>query len=168
MSDITLGELPQLRGHWLDRLPAMDRDITSLEERLTSENDGPSSRAKAAIQVVLRRPLRVELNARHEPPASFTRGLALTLYLLIQGPALSVRLYYRHVDQAESYQTADMVRNGSVYEATIPSTYTDSMFPLEYYFELKQSPEAVTLYPGFSPALTRQPYFVINSPLRSA
>jgi hypothetical protein len=32
MADITVGELPQLRGHWLDHLPAMDRDIAGLWE----------------------------------------------------------------------------------------------------------------------------------------
>jgi len=31
MTDITVGEHPQLRGHWLDRLPAMDRDIAALK-----------------------------------------------------------------------------------------------------------------------------------------
>jgi hypothetical protein len=30
-SDITVGELPQLRGHWLDRLPAIDQDISDMK-----------------------------------------------------------------------------------------------------------------------------------------
>ena len=33
-SDITIGELKVLRGHWLDRLPAMDEDINLLKKKL--------------------------------------------------------------------------------------------------------------------------------------
>jgi len=33
--DITIGEGPQLRGHWTNRLPAIERDIRMLEEMLT-------------------------------------------------------------------------------------------------------------------------------------
>src|ERR1035438_9986724 len=36
VADITVGELPWLRGHWLDRLPAIDADIVLLENRRPS------------------------------------------------------------------------------------------------------------------------------------
>src|SRR5205807_568771 len=32
VSDITVGEHPQLRGHWIDRLPQIDRDIENMEK----------------------------------------------------------------------------------------------------------------------------------------
>ena len=32
VTDITVGEHPQLRGHWLDRLPAIDADIAAIEK----------------------------------------------------------------------------------------------------------------------------------------
>src|ERR1700682_5769264 len=40
-------------------------------------------------------------------------------------------------------------------------TYTDSQYPLQYYFELRQGPESAWLYPGFADNLTGQPYFVV-------
>jgi hypothetical protein len=48
------------------------------------------------------------------------------------------------------------------YRATIAAAYTDSLYPLEYYFEFTQPNGAVQLYPGFSKDLTNQPYFVVR------
>ena len=51
-----------------------------------------------------------------------------------------MRLYYRHVDHAERYETAEMEARNRLYRAIIPAAYTDSAFPLQYYFELRESP----------------------------
>ena len=75
---------------------------------------------------------------------------------------MSALLYYRHVTQAERYESAEMQLRDGRYHATIPAGYTDSQYPLEYYFELKQGPESAWLYPGFSEDLTNQPYFVVR------
>jgi hypothetical protein len=48
------------------------------------------------------------------------------------------------------------------YTAKVPGAYTDSQFPLEYYFEVKESAELALLYPGLSVNLTQQPYFVVR------
>src|SRR6185295_2270698 len=48
-SDVTIGELPQLRGHWLDRLPAIEADITLLEKKL--DQPAGSSAANQAYPV---------------------------------------------------------------------------------------------------------------------
>ena len=58
--------------------------------------------------------------------------------------------------------SADMDLKDGRYRATIPAGYTDSPYPLEYYFELKQGSESAWLYPGFTPELTNQPYFVVR------
>jgi hypothetical protein len=47
------------------------------------------------------------------------------------------------------------------YHATIAGDYTNSPYPLGYYFELKGDGSA-WLYPGFRPDLANQPYFVIR------
>jgi hypothetical protein len=44
-----------------------------------------------------------------------------------------------------------------VYRAVIPAAYTQSPFPLQYYFELDSS----AVYPGFNETLSNQPYFVV-------
>ncbi len=58
-----------------------------------------------------------------------------------------------------------MGQQGSVYRATIPGDYTDSNYPLQYYFEFKQGTDKTWLYPGFNSDLTNQPYFVMRSKL---
>jgi hypothetical protein len=42
----------------------------------------------------------------------------------------------------------------------VPAEYTDSPFPLQYYFVV--STPTVTLYPGLNDTWTNQPYFVIR------
>jgi hypothetical protein len=66
------------------------------------------------------------------------------------------------VNQSERYQTAEMEAGDKRYRATIPAAYTESPYPLQYYFELKESPEKAVLYPGFASELTNQPYFVVR------
>jgi len=66
------------------------------------------------------------------------------------------------VNQAERWQSAAMQSGGRVWRASIPSEYTQSPYPLQYYFELKEAPESALLYPGFGNELTGQPYFVVR------
>jgi hypothetical protein len=159
--DITVGELPWLRGHWLDRLPAIDADIALLEQRLPSATLTNDPRVKAAIAQAIGRPQRTPAAMHHSPADRFRRRQALALELT--SPVLaSVRLYYRHVNHAERWQSALMDRKGSAYVAAIPSAYTDSPYPLQYYFELKSAPDRAWLHPGFPADLAGQPYYVIR------
>jgi hypothetical protein len=162
LPDITVGENPVIRGHWLDRLPAIDRDIAAVEAKLGPANGGSSPRTAQAIQEALGRPVRTSLAVTHTPPARFRPGQPLEIALALEQPVASVTLYYRHVNQAERYQVAAMTASNRRYQVTIPATYTDSAYPLEYYFEVRESPEKVWLHPGLSTTLTRQPYFVIR------
>ncbi|MFB3776965.1 MAG: hypothetical protein ACE141_05115 [Bryobacteraceae bacterium] len=161
--DITVGEHPQLRGHWLDRLPAMDADIAAIAAKLDQTKAGqPAPRVQAAIREALGRPRRASLGARHDPPRSFRPGQPLIIGLTPERPVASVRMYYRHVNHAERYQSVAMDAKGSQYHAVIPAGYTDSAFPIQYYFEVSPEPGVVTLYPGLGPELVEQPYFVVR------
>jgi hypothetical protein len=71
-------------------------------------------------------------------------------------------LFYRHVDQAESWHTASMQVQPDLVEGIIPADYTDSPYPLQYYFELTNASAQTWLYPGLGPTLTDQPYFVLR------
>jgi hypothetical protein len=75
---------------------------------------------------------------------------------------VSARLHYRHVNQAERWQSSVMDRKGQTYVAAIPGAYTDSPYPLEYYFELKSAPDRAWLHPGFPADLAGQPYYMIR------
>ncbi len=161
--DVTVGELPQQHGHWLDRLPAIDKDIAAVAERLETTTGGPSQPlVAAAIQEALGRPQRVVPTVKHDPPAKFHAGQPLELVMSLPQKNTVVRLFYRHVDQAERYAVVQMEMRGRQFHATIPASYTASEYPLEYYFEVKESATKVSLYPGFSQNLTNQPYFVVR------
>jgi hypothetical protein len=163
VADITVGEQRWLRGHWIDRLPAIDKDIAAISTKL-EQADGrePKPAAKAAIKEALGRPLRPSISCTHNPPVGFRPGEAVTLQVSLKEPAVQVRCYYRHVDQAERYQSMEMKAEANTYRASIPGEYTKSVFPLEYYFEVKRTDATVSLFPGFNAARTNQPYFVLR------
>jgi hypothetical protein len=162
MADITVGEEPQQRGNWADRLSAMDRDIDAVSRRLeTAPAVSPQPGVTAAIQEALGRPHRWTPAVRHEAVKLFHAGEPLPIVLSSTEPGVRVRLYYRHVDQAERYVTTLMESKGHEYHGTIPAHYTNSDYPLEYYFEIL-GPAKVALYPGFSSTLVNQPYFVVR------
>jgi hypothetical protein len=161
MTDITLGEEPQLRGHWADRLPAMDADIAALLAIQSSTSSSP--KAASAIQVVQRKALRFTVAAKHVVPIRFTPGEALELKIAAPVGTTAVLLHYRHVDQAENYQTVTMKMEGAAYTSMIPAVYTKTKFPLEYFFEVRAGEAKTGLYPGFAAELTNQPYFVVRS-----
>jgi len=48
----------------------------------------------------------------------------------------SVRLRYRHVNQAERWNVLDLTGEDRIYAARDPQGYTQGEFGLEYYFEL--------------------------------
>jgi len=159
--DITFGELSWLRGHWLDRLPAIDADIALLEKRLPVSAVSADPKVKPAIAEAAGRPQRPSAAIRHRVPRNFQRKQPLTLEFT--GPSLaSALLHYRHVNQAERWRSAVMDRKGPAHVATIPAEYTDSPYPLQYYFELKAAPGGAWLYPGFPADLAGQPYFVVR------
>jgi hypothetical protein len=87
-------------------------------------------------------------------------GQALTI--TAAASASVVRLHYRHVNQAENYVIIPMERQGDQLAASIPASYTQTEFPLEYFFDVKSGEGRAALYPGFTPDLTNQPYFVVH------
>ncbi|MFP5210818.1 MAG: twin-arginine translocation signal domain-containing protein [Acidobacteriota bacterium] len=163
MPDITVGPESQLRGCWLDRLPAIDKDIAALSALLDTSTAVASPPVAAAIQAVLSVPHRISLTVHHAPPARFTRGAELPLTLAAPAEISQATLHYRHVNQAESYITVEMARQGAQFAATIPAAYTQTEFPMEYYFTAADGKGGTGLYPGLGPELTRQPYFVVRS-----
>ena len=164
MTDIGWGIQPHQHGHWLDRLPAIDQDIAAVSAMLGNAKAGETSpKVNAAMRVVLGRPHRVSLGVQHGAPAHFTRGEKLTLTLSAGVDIAAVRLHYRHVNQAENYVTAEMERRNRLFGASIPGAYTETVFPLEYYFEVQKNDGKAGLHPGFTPELTNQPYYVVRS-----
>ena len=164
--DITIGELDVIRGHWLDRLPAIDEDIVFMRKILEQTQDIKISQKKniqLAIQEAMGRPKRNSAVCHHKQPEYFKAGQSLDIEISIEKAIESVQLYYRHVNQAERFKTAEMLRMGKSYRATIPADYTGTLYPLQYYFELREKPDNAWLFPGLNAALTQQPYYIIRT-----
>jgi hypothetical protein len=166
-ADIGYGSIPMRRGHWLDRLPAIDEDIAAMQAKVASPGapaEKLSPEAERAVQYAIGKPQRPSVPLTHTPAETFTPGAPLDIVLdLGKGAAaeeITVRMRYRHVDQAERWQWLEMDRTERSYKGTIPGDYTHSAFPLEYFFELKRGNEA-WMAPGFNATLSNQPYFVV-------
>ncbi len=164
-ADITYGMVPHMRGHWLDRLAAIDEDIADMEKRLQQARAGgtaPAGKEQQAVRAALERPRRPSASARHTPAARFRPGEPLAIELSLEkGNGRQVTLHYRHVNQAELWRADGMQWRDNRYRAVIAGDYTRSPYPLQYYFELHEE-SAAWLYPGFEATLSNQPYFVVR------
>ena len=80
--------------------------------------------------------------------------------VLTAGQGVSVQLFYRHVNHGERWRSTAMSEEGDTMRAAIPGTYTNSPYPLQYYFVLQNGTQA-WLHPGFNATLSNQPYFAV-------
>ncbi len=171
VADVTYGESWFQRGHWSDRLAAVDQDITALEQKVAGPAPEPSvsdiTTEKVAVLVrsALGRPHRPTQNVTHVTPAAFHRGQPVAIGLALsngQARPKAVQLYYRHTNQSEPWRMTPMQMEAGSCHAAIPGDYTDSPYPLEYYFELSDEAGRSWLYPGLGATLSNQPYFVLR------
>lgn len=164
-ADVSYGSTPMRRGHWSDRLSAIDRDIAALTEKVMSveRSDMSSQDTRRAIVEATGRPGRPFVACNHEPPANFEAGapLRLAVTVLVPDEVSSIRIHYRHVDQAERWKRVEMQGDGGTFTVAIPADYTDSEFSLEYYFDLAGKSGAARLEPAFNATLSNQPYYTV-------
>ncbi|HLX96069.1 MAG TPA: twin-arginine translocation signal domain-containing protein [Verrucomicrobiae bacterium] len=177
--DITYGYDYFMHGHWLDRLSAMDDDLADMEKLLKNEPDTlihgrPPTKAdpkiiKQAIRAVFAKSKPDDhppLANLHEPAASFQRGQPLTILARVPNAShqpliAGLRLRYRHVNQGEVWQMAEMNRAGEGYQAVIAASYTDLEFPLQYHFQIRNVSDQTWLHPGLEHRWHGQPYFFV-------
>ncbi len=166
--DLTYGSTPMRRGNWTDRIPSIDKDVAAMESKVQTppSSPEPSHNVEPAIEAATGSPKRPSIRCVHTPPQSFQPGQPLSLSLLAPGVTAhdapsAVHLYYRHVSQAERWLSVEMQRGDDAYSAAIPGSYTNSAFPLQYYFVLQRGAAAAWLYPAFNSTLSNQPYFAI-------
>jgi len=157
-----------MRGHWEDRLAIIEEDILAMEqvrENVKAVQASTVSETAVAVEKSLSRkasPLKAV--CQHTAPAAFKRGEPVKLQITVSGNdnALSVSLHYSHVNQAEGYQIVKMLPDGQQFEAAIPGEFTDSVYPLLYFFELKNNAGEVWRFPGLDEDLSNLPYFVVR------
>jgi hypothetical protein len=167
VSDVSYGNVPMRRGHWTDRLPDIEKDIAAMQKALDSAADSRAPEAaERALKIATSIQKRPSLDCSHKEPVSFSPGQPLSLSLAAsvmgeQDRAATMRLHYRHVNQGERWLSVEMASAGDDYSAAIPGEYTNSPFPLQYYFELCHGNEMAWLYPGFNATLSTQPYYAV-------
>lgn len=158
LRDIAFGERPHQRGSWADRLPSIEEDVIFLEKLL-----GEPAASGGATAAAWLNPRRNPPPCQHVPPASFTPGSPLTVRL--SGPQKSlatVRILYRHVNHAERYIAQPMAVSAGNWSVDIGAEYTNSPYALQYYFQLSAQDGTSWLYPGLTPDLANQPYYVVH------
>jgi hypothetical protein len=165
-AQITYGDVPMRKGHWSDRLGAIDTDVAAMEEKIKTPAgaQGSTQNPAQAIRAATGQPKRISVPCNHTPPSSFHPGEPLSLELQVSATHDSpsvVHLYYRHVDQGERWLSKEMQKSGDGYSAEIPGEYTNSAFALQYYFEMQRE-EAAWLHPAFNATLSNQPYYAIS------
>jgi hypothetical protein len=158
-SDVSYGSTPVRRGHWMDRIPEIEKDVAALEAYFFTAN--VTNTGVDAVALIASPPRkRPNFTASHTPAQTFRPGSDLTLRLQAADPITEVVLWYRHVTHAERWHSEQMARNGQVFTASIPTAYTQSLFPLQYYFELRGETDA-TFHPVLNGTLSNQPYFAV-------
>jgi hypothetical protein len=167
-SDITYGPTPNMRGHWFDRIASIDADLGDMEKHAAQPIAAPATPAdpavvRMAVRAVLSRPQKPSFAAQHAPATRFEPGKPLELALsLAHNESRKVTLMYRQADQSQRWRTGDMAWSNGAYRSAIPADYTESHYPLLYYFEVHEAGGS-GIYPGFNKDVSNQPYFLVRS-----
>jgi hypothetical protein len=164
VQDITYGSIPQRREDWEKRLPAIDQDLavakTKVSDGIATKGKLDSAVISRALSAVDARPAMSAIKFSHTPPTSFKPGepLIITISKLAASKAT---LFYRHVNQAERWQTMVMSQSTAGLSASIPSEYTQSTFPLQYYFVVPGANSGLVSLPQWDAAMSNQPYYAV-------
>jgi hypothetical protein len=165
LRDLTFGPQARLRGHWLDRLAAIDADLGDMEKRARSRQDRPgrADRLGRLLETAVTPP-RVEVS--HDPPGSFRPGADLSLEVELGGPdattVVDAAVRYRAMNQALAYDELEMDRSARGFVGRVPGGELTGAYPLAYAFILRTQGGVAWRHPGLGPSLSNQPYFVLR------
>lgn len=165
--DLTVGGEPWLRGHWSDRLAAIDGDLADMQ----AEQGRVSAPVASASPLADLDPPAPAATWEHQPPSSFTPGEPIPLAVSVRVDSgreqPEIDLHYRPVNQAETYLVQRMRHvGGGCFEATIPAAHADSPYPLQYFFVLRLGALAWR-YPELATDVANQPYYVLRHGIHS-
>jgi hypothetical protein len=164
VADITFGPQGRLRGHWRDRLAAIEADLGMMETRLDTTSQAANDREVPSIISAMATSR--DAGVRHVPPPSFRVGedLELALECSEEGSASPERvdLRYRPMNQSLACSTLETERRGARFMARIPAANLDGRYPLAYAFVLYDSDGTAWRHPDLGEELTRQPHFFVR------
>jgi hypothetical protein len=164
--DLTFGADPRLRGHWSDRLAAIDADLHDMEGRISNPTgaDPGDDDPFARLLVSAERPAPA-VEIVHEPPDAYRVGVDLPVEVQLRGPDVAaverVTLRYRPMNQALAWKSIALSGAVPRFSASIPGGGLDGRHPLAYAFVLETGDGRARRSPGLEPDLTSTPYLVL-------
>jgi len=175
-AEVTFGPGAFQRGHWCDRVKAIDEDIADMEKLRAANRivtpaadpeKGRDARLAAAIsQVLAPVPAAKSLGfEEHITIPSFQSGQPLPIDISLKKAgkkAPTLHLHFRHVNKGEIWQVVKMQTDGLSYKAEISADYTNTPFPLQYYFEVRESSGVAWVVPGLEAKWKGQPYYFVR------
>jgi hypothetical protein len=172
VDDLTYGPQSWLRGHWRDRLDAIDADLKDMQRRLSGKAEARSGKTAVADVVAAGDAAAQGIGIQHTPPSAFRRGEDLEISAAVVGTRGSavrgVSLRFRPLNQALAFRASEMTRSGDTFTVRLPSAELDGAFPLAYAFVVRETNGVAWRYPGVGDELTDQPYFVVRPDRRHA
>jgi hypothetical protein len=161
-NDLTYGPQTWLRGSWQARLPEMEAEILNLEAcrgmrmHETVQETPEVSRAVAALRA--RKPIRTR---KLDVGAPDTLQPGQDFVVTLPGSfETAPTLHFRHINQAERWNSLQMSQDGNGYKATIPADYTNSKYHLQFFVSARENGEQI-LSPGLDDDLANEPYYTV-------
>ena len=165
IDDLTFGPEPRLRGHWTDRLPAIDADLHDMRERLGSPLVPAAPRSDIVRLVAVAERTRA-VDVDHSPPETFRPGEPLLLRVAIRGDdadrVTAVRVRYRPMNHALAFSVREMHHNDNDFATKLPAAELTGDYPLAYAFEIHDVAGTAGRHPGLGETLSDPPYFVVR------
>lgn len=166
-SNVPYGSVAKRRGHWTDRLQAIDADLAAMTSKVHLGPAKLMSAGKAtrkSDEFIDRLQSFNPTQLGHVVPDAFVPGRPLTLKLLAShgNQIRAVQLRYRHVNQAERWKQYQAVRGDNGFSSEVPQEYTKNEHALEYYFVITEANGIEHLHPGFNGTFSNQPYYTVS------
>ena len=153
MQTLLMADIPMRRGNWSDTVGRIDKDIAAMESKLqTPPASGSAQNVERAIQAATGKPNRPSRPLRsHAALRAFIPGNR-SRFLCRPRRSDAPNAVQSLLPSCESGRTLVVGGNAiaatSGYSAAIPGDYTNSVYPLQYYFVLQRGADAAWLYPG--------------------
>jgi hypothetical protein len=147
------------RRHWAEEFALVQADFEKLlaERRSATGNSGASAGGPVQAASIADPPV-----AALQPVAPASPGRSLEVAARIAAPAgvKWARLRYRHLNQYEDYQSADMKLDAAtgLYKASIPAAFIDPKWDLMCFVEVVDRAGAGRMYPDLE---RETPYVVV-------
>ena len=149
-SDLAFGPQPWLRGHWADRMPAIDADLRDMEGRW-SAGAGVRQGIMRLADSSLGDAHVPRLDVHHAPAGRVPSGEPLELRLQVRGGGadrLRGNLRYRPMNQALPFPSRRWSGRGTTSSAASREPLSGARYPLAYAFVLHDERRRGVAVPG--------------------